>query len=97
MLLILSGCTNPQPTESIINSTQGQITAIETSLPSECKTPAILEQINALKAQLSNIPAICKSELATEKEKTKKWTLATFALIGIIIMILWNKLKRLAL
>lgn len=97
MLLILSGCTNPQPTESIINSTQEQITAIETSLPAECKTPAILEQINALKAQLSNIPTICKSELATEKEKTKKWTLATFALIGIIILILWNKLKRLIL
>lgn len=94
LLILLTGCSKTTATENIANSVIDSIESIEKTLPKECKTDAVIAQINGVKAQVPNIVQSCESRINEQKQIAEKWTLASifeFAIIALLVYILFKR------
>ena len=74
---LLTGCAKQEPvSNTIADNAITAATALEQSLPAECKTEAITTQITVVKTQIRAIKNACETEKsAIEQEKTRwKWS-----------------------
>lgn len=94
ILITCTGCSQKPVTENIANSVIESLDSIEKTLPKECKTESVIAQINGAKAQIPNIVQACNSLIDSEKQKTKKWTLASIFEFGIIALLVSILFKR---
>lgn len=89
----MCGCAKDTPvsdtlTENAINAT----TALEQSLPKECKTDAIATQITVLKTEIRSISKACEIEKEQITKDKLHWKLSFWALFGIVIAYIMKKL-----
>lgn len=86
---LLFGCTTTPPaSQTLTESTKEAISALEKSLPKECKTESVKAQFSALEAKVDATLAVCENEKALlEEEKRNKdtwlgiWFTAALALL----------------
>lgn len=73
---LLFGCTTTPPaSQTLTESTKEAISALEKSLPKECKTEGVKAQFSALEAKVDATLAVCENEKALlEEEKRNKDT-----------------------
>lgn len=93
-LLIFTGCSKTTVVDNIADSVIQSVENIEKTLPKECKTEAVMAQINGVKAQIPNVVESCNSLLDKEKATTEKWTLASIFEFGIIALLVYILFKR---
>lgn len=87
LILCLAGCVKHQdPVEAAANAAHQQIVAIKESLPKECQTAAIEEQLKAHDTTIETIKTNCdiqKAEITQEKIRWK-WSFIALSLIILI-------------
>lgn len=82
-ILGLTGCAkNADPVDTITDTAHQQIVAIRESLPPECKTAAIDEQLKAHDGTVDSIKAMCDTQKAALNSEKLRWQWAFFALVA---------------
>lgn len=95
LALCLMGCVKqPDPVESAASAAHQQIVAIKETLPKECQTIAIEEQLKAHDATVETIVTNCK--LKTEKITAEKirWKWAFGALSIMVLAYIARKVLK---
>lgn len=62
-VMSLAGCASKSPVETVAQSIEEQITSLEKTLPKECKTEAVVAQIESLRAENRVAQAVCETEI----------------------------------
>lgn len=62
VLLLLSSCSIVSPTDKVIDSINSSIAAVEKSLPAECRTGGIPDQLASIKNQVAALSSTCQAE-----------------------------------
>lgn len=62
-VMSLAGCASKSPVETVAESIEEQITSLEKTLPKECKTEAVVAQIESLRAENKVAQAVCETEI----------------------------------
>lgn len=93
--VLLSGCTRETPpshemTENAINT----ITAIQQSLPEECKTEANQLMFRVAEREVRGIEKQCDIEKAKIERQVIKWRLISFAMALAIIAYIMKRFIR---
>lgn len=86
--ITLCGCakTDAPITNSIADNAKKTLDAIKESLPPECRTETINAQINALDAQINDIPNVCQAEINPIKAERDAYKLKFHSvLIGLVV------------
>lgn len=87
LILCMCGCAKTTPaSETIANSAQESLNAINDTLTPECKTKSIESQINATRTAIQATISACEDEkeIITQEKLRWKWS---FIALSIIIMI----------
>lgn len=90
-LSFIGGCTSSTPIIDGTESAKKTLGAIKQSLPAECKTDAINAQIEALDAQINNIPAMCQAQVAPIEAERDRLRLLVAGIIGLLMLSFWRK------
>ena len=85
LVLSLCACNRQQPvSETISDNAVTATTALEQSLPKECKTDAILTQFTVIKTEIRNAKNACVIEKDTITQEKRKWQWAFWGLVVLI-------------
>lgn len=87
----IGGCANSTPIHDSTESAKKTLDAIKHSLPTECKTATINAQIEALDAQINNIPSMCQAQIAPIEAERDKLRLVVGVLAGVLMYIFLRK------
>lgn len=91
LLFILSSCGASTSTQQLATSAQHTITALEKSLPDECKSPATLETIASIRAQVDLCSLNCDQRVAVYQERNRTlWV----ALIAVSMLLGYSILRK---
>lgn len=93
-VLLLCSCSGVSPEKQIANSVINNITALEKSLPSECRSEGIIASINAIKGEINDIVIACDASKSVLRGKIEKLEVIIAALLGVIFGILLFFLKK---
>jgi hypothetical protein len=85
LLIGLCGCADKTPVETISDNATAQVVALEKSLAPECKTPAIMVQIAALKGEIASAPQACELQMKPIRTERNALAMALFAIVGLFI------------
>ena len=95
LLLLLFGCAkNTDSLDVIGNSAHQQIVAIKESLPKECQTKAIDEQLKAHDATVDSIIANCNTQKQVLDEERIRWKWSFLATTLIIVAYFVRKILK---
>lgn len=89
-LLCCCSCGGVSKTTPLTNGAQITLTALETSLPEQCKTKEVNASLRSLQAQIDGIDAHCGIQLKVEQQKVTNRNLL-IVVLGIIIAFLFKK------
>lgn len=92
--LLLVGCTTQTPTESAVNAAIESITALEKSLPKECKTESVNAQIAALTTQVENTLLYCENEKKVLELEKDRLLMILFVMAAVISLYVIKKIKN---
>lgn len=90
--LLLNGCRTQTASEAVTESAINTTTALEQSLPVECKTEPIIAQIDAIKTQIQAIETTCKVEVDNMRLQRNKYMWAFFATIAVCAIYFLRKM-----
>lgn len=93
LILLFCGCTRETPVQGIADSTTAQVVALEKTLAPECKTPAIMVQIESIKSEIKRAPAACELEKDKIRAQRNSWALGFFGLAGVLALLVARKLR----
>lgn len=95
LILCLFGCTKTTPaSETIANSAQESINALEQTIKPECKTKAIESQITAAKTAIQATLSACDSEKEIITQEKLRWKWAFLATVIIIAAYIAKKVMK---
>jgi hypothetical protein len=93
--LVLSACAKePTVSDTLTENAVNATTGLEQSLPTECKTDAILTQITVVKTEIRAISKACQAEKDVITRDKLKWKLAFWALTGVVIAYVLRKILK---
>lgn len=84
-VLLMCGCARKTPVETITDNATAQVVALEKSLAPECRTPAIMVQIAALKGEIAGAPQACELQMKPIRTERNALAVALFAIVGLFI------------
>lgn len=88
---MLSSCGGRTSTQQLATSAQHTITALEKSLPDECKSPVTLETIASIRAQVDLCSLNCDQRVAVYQERNRTlWV----ALIAVSMLLGYSILRK---
>lgn len=90
--LLLSGCKTQTASEAVTESAINTATALEQSLPPECKTEPIITQIWAIKTQIKAIENTCKVQTDNMRLQRNNYMWAFFAMIAVCAIYFLRKM-----
>lgn len=90
--LAVFGCTTTSTTQKLADGANKQLLAIKESLPSECKTKAIMAQIDSVETQIKAAPETCATEKREIEEQRDKWILAFWLLVAGVAAYFFGKI-----
>lgn len=86
IILCMCGCSKTiDPVESLTEAAHQQIVAINESLPKECRTTAIKEQLKAHDETVESIKMNCDTQKQLLNEEKMRWK---WSFIALLIMVL---------
>lgn len=91
---LLCACSAKTPTESAVQAATESITALEKSLPKECKTEAVNAQIAALTTQVENTLLYCENEKKVLKLEKDRLLMVLFFMTVVIGVYIIKKIKN---
>lgn len=92
VIFSLMGCAKQAPiTNDAVNAAKKTLDAIKTTLPTECRTESVLAQIEALDAQINNIPDVCRAEIEPIKAERDEYRTKFLSVAGVLIGLLIKK------
>ena len=95
LLLLLFGCASTKPaSESIANSAQESLNALNNTITPECRTNAIESQINAIKSSVNAIVTACDSEKEIITVEKLRWKWAFLTLLAIVLVHVLRKVLK---
>lgn len=83
--LMLCGCAHKTPVETIADNATAQVVALEKTLAKECKTDAVMAQMDNIKAEIAGAPAACELQIKPIRTERNALALALMAIIGLFI------------
>lgn len=92
-ILLMCGCARKTPVETITDNATAQVVALEKTLAPECKTDAVMAELDAIKAEIAGAPRAC--ELQIQPIRTERNALAG-ALVLIIALFIARFLRKVA-
>lgn len=93
-ILACAGCANKTATDSILESVEQQIVALEKSLPAECKTEAVKADMAAIKSGHAAIKESCRTDVKKAEAERDKWATAFFALAFVLGWLIVKKVEK---
>ena len=91
--LVLCGCARePSISDNITENAINATTALEQSLPKECKTDAIATQITVLKSEIRSISKACQLEKEQITKDKLRWKFSFWALVVIMVAYILKKI-----
>lgn len=82
--VLLLGCTHqPTVSDAQYNSIQSQVEAVKKTIPKECMTDAINQQLSAIDAQALAYKVSCDAAVKAEKERADRllwWAIVAAAM-----------------
>lgn len=95
LALLLAGCAKNEPvSETIADGAVTATTALEKTLPEECKTDAIKTQLTVIKTQIKAITKACETEKNDITRDKLKWKYSFWVLIGIILAYVFKRMTK---
>lgn len=95
LICIMTGCARkPDPVETAANAAHQQIVAIKESLPKECQTKAIDEQLKAHDTTIETIKANCDLDRQRISNEKMRWKWSFFALAFIVLAHIAKKILK---
>lgn len=94
LIVACAGCASKSATDSIMESVEQQIVALEVSLPAECKTESINKQIDAIKATNESMAKSCRADIAKAETQRDKWMMAFFAVAFVLGWLIVKKVEK---
>lgn len=91
--VLLSACAKT-PQESATDAAMAQIGAVEHTIKKECPDAKIDKDMDALRASVQSQLATCESQISVERAKRRTWQVASFALMGLVAILLYIKILR---
>lgn len=85
LVLTLTGCSRKTPVEQAFQGVGESITAIEHTLPAECRTEDVERQLAMIREKTTSAQVACETKI---QEYKTKYNVAKNALFGIIFLIL---------
>lgn len=85
-LLLMGGCARKTPVETIADNATAQVVALEKTLAKECKTDAVMAQIDNIKAEIAGAPAACELQIKPIRTERNALALALMAIVGLFVM-----------
>lgn len=95
LVLLLASCAKQEPlSETIADTAVNTVTAIEQSLPVECKTDAITTQFIIAKTEIRNVKNACENEKKEITRDKRKWQFGFWALVLVIGAYITRKILK---
>lgn len=95
LIFSLMGCAKQAPiTNDAVNAAKKTLDAIKTALPTECRTEPVLAQIEALDAQINNIPNVCRAEIEPIKAERDEYRTKFLSVAGALIVLIGLLIKK---
>lgn len=95
LILFLAGCVKqPDAVETATNAAHQQIVAIKESLPKECQTKAIDEQLKAHDATVETIKTNCDIQKAQITSEKIRWKWSFLALSFLVLAYIAKKILK---
>ena len=95
LALLLAGCAKNEPvSETIADNAVNATTALEKTLPEECKTESIKAQLTVIKTQIRAINSACETEKEVITGEKLRWKYSFWILIGIIAAYILRKVTK---
>jgi len=91
---LLCCCGRTSVTNSVVDTVNTSIVALEESLSKECKTKSIETQIDNIKKQVRLFSDACDTDVASVRADKVKWQTAFWGLVIIIASWLFIKTKK---
>lgn len=91
--LLLCSCSTTSPVDNIADAAINNVTAIEKTLPSECKSEAVIASLGAIKSEVKSIASVCATEKQVLQNKIDKLNVINMVLLGIIAGILFALIR----
>lgn len=95
LTLLLTGCVREvDPVDTAANAAHQQIVAIKESLPKECQTKAIDNQLKAHDETLNTIVNTCNIQKAEIQSDKIKWKTGFFGLLLVMTVYILRKVLK---
>lgn len=95
LVLLMCGCVKqPDSVETATEAAHQQIVAIKESLPKECQTKAIEEQLKAHDATVDSIRENCETQKAQITSEKTKWKWSFFALAFLVLAYISKRILK---
>lgn len=94
-ILLLAGCArNESPVITMLDAADHNLNAIEESLKPECKTPAVMNEIAAVRLQHQSIRRDYTKEVSGLKASLSRLRLCFGIFVGIIVVFFLWAIKK---
>ena len=95
LAVLLSGCTKDAPVSSIISENAiNAATALEKTLPAECKTEGVTTQITVIKTEIRAVAKACDAEKESITREKMRWFWAFWSLVVVIGVYIVRKVVK---
>lgn len=94
IIFLCAGCAQKSATDSILESVEQQIVALEKSLPAECKTEAVKADMAAIKSGHAAIKESCHADVKKIEAERDKWAMAFFAVAFVLGWLFVKKVEK---
>ncbi len=92
--ILLTGCAGQtDPVETVADSAHQTIASIRESLPAECKTKAIEQQLNTADSTVDAVVSTCDMQKEALTQEKIRWQ---WSFIGLLIVVCAYIIKRLS-
>lgn len=93
-LLLLCSCSGVSSVNNIADATINNVTAIEKTLPSECKSESVIASLGAIKSEVKSIVSVCATEKKVLQNKIDKLYTIILALCGALFAMLYILIRK---
>lgn len=92
--LLLCSCSGVSSVNNIADATINNVTAIEKTLPSECKSESVIASLGAIKSEVKSIVSVCATEKKVLQNKIDKLYTIILALCGALFAMLYILIRK---
>lgn len=92
--LLLCSCSGASSVNDIADATINNVTVIERTLPSECKSETVIASLGAIKSEVKSIVSVCATEKKVLQNKIDKLNTLILALCGALVGVLYALIKK---